>query len=645
MHLLDGHPLFAGVAPPAYSPDGTRLVTADGVEIKLWSVSDGRVLQRLPVHELSVRVDVAWHAAAGILLAPWQAPVMVLDPETLAPGDRPWSLEGTGLAPVVSPGGRFVAFCGQSWPVVWDVAQGCPRFFRTHVLQAAPAPGPTEARDDRRQAGERAIVACAFTADERTLLTVTAGGRLSGWDLERLRLVETVAMDGHCVAVHALSATLTLVVQPHMLRQYEWRHGSTMTRPLSEAVTCAALDPAARRLWLGRADGRIEQWYAHSLAPVALGQTSFVDEGGRLHSITCSPSGGQAAAVSRASGPVVLFSVSPDYQTSTLSRWSAWWAGLSMDDATVFLVSPTCALKWNLRQVQRDALFARLQDVRLQVLADFGITVHTDAHGQVWVRDMHTDTPLCGPVGRPVEHAAAAPGREWVALFDQTQVEVWQGRPAWERTLQGKPVVTATDAGGQWLVWTALVAGKDGDRPALFGYRTADGAALDLPSCTQTRGVAISRHGVLATPRQDGIRLWDVVSDRPAGTLPARGSCLHFSPSGDLLAVGGHGVVQVFRVSDGTRVARCVTGGLTLAIRFAPGERVLLMLVNGLLQMWALSPARPLGTLAHAERDEAWVVFTDDGRFDGSPGCERYLGGGRRSRVPRLLSQLLQALL
>jgi WD40 repeat protein len=123
----------------------------------------------------------------------------------------------------------------------------------------------------------------------------------------------------------------------------------------------------------------------------------------------------------------------------------------------------------------------------------------------------------------------------------------------------GAALVVTSSADGTARTWEAVI------NPPMKRF-----AQLGRP----VEGLAYSPDGsLLASAGRDGtLRLWKTSDQRLLRAIPA-GTPLHgvaFSSNGRLVAASGRGVAFVWRVADGTRVARLSQPGEVRAVAFSP---------------------------------------------------------------------------
>ncbi|HUS67401.1 MAG TPA: caspase family protein, partial [Kofleriaceae bacterium] len=171
------------------------------------------------------------------------------------------------------------------------------------------------------------------------------------------------------------------------------------------------------------------------------------------------------------------------------------------------------------------------------------------------------------------------------------------------------------------------VAAQGGNTTTLVLWRTADGKAIGRRDVGPSMAgvVRISPDGrLVATGHDDGrVRLWDVASGALRHELLGHTRTitdLAFSPDGASLASGSvDGTVRVWRVADGgaARVLRGHAGAVTAVAWFPDGARLASGGQDATVRVWTLADGRAVSLIGD---DRDWIVWTDDGTFDASPG-------------------------
>jgi WD40 repeat protein len=144
-------------------------------------------------------------------------------------------------------------------------------------------------------------------------------------------------------------------------------------------------------------------------------------------------------------------------------------------------------------------------------------------------------------------------------------------------------------------------------------------------------------------------RLWDIRTGKLVRELGG-GRPIALSPDGSIVAAGGKSV-SLRDIRTGEELHR-LTGHLkkTQSIAFSPDGRLIYAGGSyGTTNIWEVATGRHLVTLFafHENREGAvaddWLAYHPDGRYDGSPGVERYLVWrvGDELQTPEILAPKL----
>jgi hypothetical protein len=180
-----------------------------------------------------------------------------------------------------------------------------------------------------------------------------------------------------------------------------------------------------------------------------------------------------------------------------------------------------------------------------------------------------------------------------------------------------------------------LAVGAEGTMPNVHLWRLSDGALVrDIGGIGGvTYSVAFSPDGkILATagaqagggnsdPTPNIVKLWDVASGTLLQTIPA--SCgfyadsVSFSHDGTLLVTAGYvGPVEIWRVSDGTRVAAIPYPTTVHNAHFSPDDsRLIVGGIDGRVTVWTLPDTTLVLTLTGTAVEMADGDFSPDSRL------------------------------
>ncbi len=251
--------------------------------------------------------------------------------------------------------------------------------------------------------------------------------------------------------------------------------------------------------------------------------------------------------------------------------------------------------------------------------------VHGSGNGTLEIRDLPSGevrkTIARAPDADTVRAVAISPDDRyaWAARSDGSIVEIDLAQGSEVRVLpaSGTAAVTAIEISpdGREL----LVA--SGERVQV--QDTGDGHVLrSIPEPTgSAREASVSPDGrLLAIATPPAVRLFDRVSGQATGSLGDLRSAgpVAWLPGGLSLLVGGHdGTVRRWDLATGRAIQSFE--GFTApveAVRVLAGATHAMAIANGVVRIWKLATGASLaGTASGGE----WLVYTDDGMFDGSP--------------------------
>ncbi len=212
-----------------------------------------------------------------------------------------------------------------------------------------------------------------------------------------------------------------------------------------------------------------------------------------------------------------------------------------------------------------------------------------------------------------------------------------------------KPVIVPGQSGESLLV--QLVLSNDSERRMPLGQPALPPEAVELLRRWIDAGAPEGKRAESAKPDSPGKprRYVDVTIPTPVvppreafpGVTPAPltlslkigplapATAVAFSPDGNLLACGSHGLVSLWDLQMGQMVhAQVGLPGTVLAVRFSPDGRLLAVAggrpaVRGDLRLFRTPDLQPAGALAGHDDAIAAVAFSPDGRRLASAGFDR----------------------
>lgn len=244
---------FAGQAasqepsePVAFSPDGTRVLTAGKNTLKVWDTQNGALLRSLPSgHDASIAtIDYSANGRNFVTSASYDKNLKIWSVET---GKVLRTLKDTEntVATAVSPDSKRVAVGGAGkWVKLWDLDTGRPQ---------------------RTLTGHTSFVtAIAFSPDGATLASASGDETLKIWDPNSGRTIRTIR--GHTgevnsVAFDASGQRLVSAAKDSTVRV--WDAAGQLVRTYEGhlgAVNDARFTSDGRRIISAGSDGTIKIW-------------------------------------------------------------------------------------------------------------------------------------------------------------------------------------------------------------------------------------------------------------------------------------------------------------------------------------------------------------------------------------------------
>jgi len=495
----------SSVRKAAFSPDGTRVVTAsDDHTARVWEVSTGR-----PVTPPLPHRGVVWAAAFSpdgtrVVTASDDQTARVWDAVTGAPATPPLEHQGEVWTAVFSPDGTQVVTAGADHTArLWDATAGNPVAplleHQDTVCTAAFSPDGTRvvtASDDhtarvwevstgrpvtpplRHQGGVRMA---AFSADGLRVVTASDDHTARVWEVSTGRPVTSPLEHQRDVLGAAFCADGTRVVTASLdktARVWDAATGKPVTPPLAHhgVVATAAFSADGLRVVTASDDKTARLWDATTGTPLG----PPLEHHGAVRAAGFRPDGLCVVTASH-DKMVRVWHVAPEPVTRSLEhRDSVLTAAFSPDGQRVVTASfDKAARVWD--PTTGTLVGPRLEHADAVVAAAFSpdgtrvVTASYDQTARIW------DALLGTPVTPPLEHQGAV----WTAAFCS----------------DGTRVVTASfDATAR--VWDAS-SGRPVTPP--LSHQDAVHAAVFSPG--GTRVITVSRDGTA--------RIWDAATGKP----------------------------------------------------------------------------------------------------------------------------------
>ncbi len=604
----------------AFSPDGTRLVTAseDGTA-RVWDAATGRPITPPFQHA----EGVAWAAfspdGTRVVTASDDRTVRVWDATSGRPITPAMEHRGRVNRAAFSPDGtRVVTASEDRTAQVWDATDG---------RRLTP---PLSHGDD--------VTRAVFSPDGTRIATASSDRSARVWDPSDGRpLTPPLEHDGQVTGV-AFSPDGTLLVTTSTdgtARVWDARSGERLGPPLTHLsrVNHAAFRPDGKWIITASGDSTARVWDVGTGRAVGLP----LQHVGAVLFATFSHDGTRIATASQDNSARVWNATTLQALGSPL--WHRNWAysaEFSTDDTRLLTASRDFnARVWDLRLGGSPR--PPLRHGRTVPAANFSpdgtriVTASTDRTARVW--DVATGLAL----GPPLEHKAGVraatfspDGRHVLTASTDGTARIWDaatGLPVNEPLRHNKGVNFAAFSPDGARIVTA-----SGDRTARI-WDVATGLAVGEP--IEHGGIvwsaAFSPDGsrIVTASADRKAQVWDVATGRALGPpLVHDSECWWavFSPDGTRVATAGQeNTAHVWDAATGRPLApRPEHRGFIHTIIFSPdGTRLLTASDDRTVRLWDATTGRPLG--APIEHDAAvwWAAFSPDGSRIVTAGSDR----------------------
>jgi WD40 repeat protein len=554
----------------AFSPDGMRIVTADGHESKVWDSATGKVVV------------------------------------TLAQSDDHLAIDTASFSPDNS---RIVTAGFERTARLWDA--------RTGKLLAS-------LEDDQR------LRSAVFSPDGARIVTVEKRGIAKLWDAKTAQLVGS--LEGHRDDVYSavFSPDGTRVVttgRDHTAKISDAKTAKLIVS-LDGAVGWATFNPDGTQVITGSPDDTAIRWDAQTGKRLALleGHTHFVDsaafspDGSRI--VTASDD--HTAKVWDARTNKLLTSL--DGHTARLNS-----AVFSPDGSRVVTSSYDHTAK--LWDVRTGRLLASFENHRADVLsAKFSpdgtqvLTASEDGTAKLWdARPSKLRLSIDAGAGKAILGDLSPDGARVVTIAEgDSTAKVWDGRSG--KLLvslaghRGDVLFTAFDATGTRVVTTSR------DQTAKLWDANTGKLLVSLDHPTKVQGATFSPNGarVVTAGTDQGARLWNANTGELIAKLDGRTdvwdekyntihSAAFTTDSERVVTASDDGTARIWRTDNGKLVIELVGIGPVEAVAFShDGERVVTANMDQSIRIWNARTGESLRSLVGHTGGANFASFSPD---------------------------------
>jgi WD40 repeat protein len=565
-HLIlhHGGPVYVG----AFSPDGTRLVTA--------SVD---------------RTARVWDAATGHLLA-------TLNGHTGPVNDAAFSADGS----------RIVTASDDGTARVWDAATG-------HLL-ATLSGSAVEVRK------------AAFSPDAKRIVTTGADNSARVWDAETGHLLKTLS--GHTRAVYDAAFSpggkrLVTASDDGTARVWDAETGTLLATLAGHAkvVDKAAFSPDGKRIVTASWDQTARVWDAESGHLL----TTLTGHGGALYDVGFSPDGKRIVTASADYTSRVWDAETGDLLTTLTGHTGpVTGAAFSFDGKRVITASEDgTARVWD---TDSGLLFATLRggvgavhDAAFSPDGGRIITTSNDGVARVWDADIgHPLAIITGFAGRVFDVSFSPDGKHLVTGSEDLTARVWDAETG---------TLLTTLAGHSLMIYTAafspdgrrIVTGSADKTARVWDAKTGRLVATLAGHTGRVNQAAFSPDGkcVVAAGDDGTARAWDAETGHLLATLTGHTGPVNeatYSPDGNrIVTASADDTARVWDAQSGRPLATLAHAAAVNDATFSPdGKRVVTASYDHTARVWDARSGTLLATLSGHTRWVYVAAFSPDGK-------------------------------
>jgi WD40 repeat protein len=220
-----------------------------------------------------------------------------------------------------------------------------------------------------------------------------------------------------------------------------------------------------------------------------------------------------------------------------------------------------------------------------------------------------------------------------VAGMGGNKIELWDTATGGQlRSLEAYAYDFAFSPDGKLIA--SGTGSEDGGGIALWDVLTGNKLWSREDHTSFVNSVAFSPDGkvVASGSADDTIKLWSVANGKLLRSIfvspKALVNCIAFSPDGKTIVGGSYrdSMVRLWDVATGRPVGSLAghTGKVNSVAFSADGKAIISGSGDGTIRLWRTADNKLQATLIPLYEDE-WVVVTPDGLFDASPGAEDFL--------------------